>query len=190
MITPSEVTISIAFVIISPISSSPPALTVATFFISEPLTLMLFLAKTSKANLRAISMPFFISIGLAPAAIFFNPSCTIFCASMVAVVVPSPAFSLVLEATSSINFAPRFAKGFSILISLATAEPSFTISGEPNCFCITTFFAFGPIVTFTAFATIFTPFSSDSRDSSEKLNCFAILFGSCIHLLMSHRKVN
>ena len=38
--------------------------------------------------------------GLAPAATFFNPSLTIACAKTVAVVVPSPAKSLVLEATS------------------------------------------------------------------------------------------
>ena len=41
VITPSEVTISIALVIINPISSSPPALTVATFAISVPPIWML-----------------------------------------------------------------------------------------------------------------------------------------------------
>ena len=40
----------------------------------------------------------------------------------------------------------------------------------------TTFFAFGPIVTLTALATVFNPSSSASRDSLEKLNCFGILF--------------
>ena len=91
-----------------------------------------------------------------------------------AVVVPSPALSLVLEATCSISFAPKLEKGFSISISFATVEPSLTTSGEPNFLSITTFFAFGPIVTFTAFATEFTPFSSASRESFEKLSCFAI----------------
>ena len=94
--------------------------------------------------------------------------------SIVAVVVPSPAFSFVLEATCSINLAPKFEKGFSSSISLATVDPSLTTSGVPNCFSITTFFAFGPSVTFTAFATVLTPLSSASLDSSEKLNCFGI----------------
>ena len=64
---------------------------------------------------------------------------------MVAVVVPSPALSFVLDATCSINFAPKLEIGFSISISLATVDPSLTISGEPNFLSITTFFAFGPI---------------------------------------------
>ena len=60
-----------------------------------------------------------------------------------AVVVPSPALSFVLEATCSINFAPKLEIGFSISISLATVDPSLTISGEPNFLSNTTFFAFG-----------------------------------------------
>ena len=39
-------------------------------------------------------------MGLAPAATFFMPSLTMACARTVAVVVPSPAASLVLVATS------------------------------------------------------------------------------------------
>ena len=99
---------------------------------------------------------------------------------MVAVVVPSPALSFVLDATCSINFAPKLEIGFSISISLATVDPSLTISGEPNFLSITTFFAFGPIVTFTALATKFTPFSSASLDSLEKLNCLAMFTRSLI----------
>ncbi len=41
-------------------------------------------------------MPFLMNIGFAPAATFFMPSLTIACARTVAVVVPSPATSLVL----------------------------------------------------------------------------------------------
>ena len=74
VITPSEVTISIAFEIIEPISSSPPALTVATFLISEPFIFMLFDFNFSKTKSNPFSIPFFSSIGLAPAAIFFKPS--------------------------------------------------------------------------------------------------------------------
>ena len=46
----------------------------------------------------ALSIPRLISIGLAPAVTFFKPSATIACANTVAVVVPSPASSPVLEA--------------------------------------------------------------------------------------------
>ena len=99
---------------------------------------------------------------------------------MVAVVVPSPALSFVLDATCSINFAPKLEIGFSISISLATVDPSLTISGEPNFFSLTTFFAYRPIVTFTALATKLTPFSSASLDSLEKLNCLAMFTRSFV----------
>ena len=53
-------------------------------------------------------MPFLISIGLAPAVTFFNPSAIIDWAKTVAVVVPSPAISEVFEATSLNICAPTF----------------------------------------------------------------------------------
>ncbi len=56
--------------------------------------------KLSTTILTAFSIPLFKSIGLAPAATFFNPVETIACAKTVAVVVPSPARSAVLAATS------------------------------------------------------------------------------------------
>src|SRR3972149_3804293 len=64
-----------------------------------------FRASTTAST--ALSMPRFSSIGLAPAATFFNPSRTIAEARTVAVVVPSPAASLVLLATSLTRRAPR-----------------------------------------------------------------------------------
>ena len=48
----------------------------------------------------ALSIPRFRSIGLAPAVTFFRPTPMMDWASTVAVVVPSPASSLVFEATS------------------------------------------------------------------------------------------
>ena len=45
-------------------------------------------------------MPFFIAIGFAPAVTALRPCWTMAWASTVAVVVPSPAMSLVLVATS------------------------------------------------------------------------------------------
>src|SRR3989304_2566408 len=67
----------------------------------------------------ALSMPRFSAIGLAPAATIFRPLWIIACARMVAVVVPSPATSSVLVATSRTSCAPAFSKGASSSISFA-----------------------------------------------------------------------
>ena len=53
-------------------------------------------------------MPRLRSIGFAPAATFFRPSRKIAWASTVAVVVPSPATSVVFDATSLTICAPMF----------------------------------------------------------------------------------
>ena len=105
----------------------------------------------------AFSMPRLISIGLAPAATFFAPSRKIACASTVAVVVPSPAMSEVLLATSRTICAPMFSSGSLSSISLATVTPSLVIVGEPNFLSRTTLRPFGPSVTLTASARWFTP---------------------------------
>ena len=70
-------------------------------------------------------------MGLAPAATFFRPSVTMAWASTVAVVVPSPATSLVLVAASFRSWAPMFSKGSSSSISLATVTPSWVTVGAP-----------------------------------------------------------
>ena len=57
----------------------------------------------STASSTAFSMPRFSAIGLAPAATFFMPPLTMARASTVAVVVPSPATSFVLVATSLVS---------------------------------------------------------------------------------------
>ena len=75
---------------------------VATCFIlslSEPTSLESFLSSETTVS-TALSIPLLMSIGFAPAATFLRPVLIIPCASTVAVVVPSPAVSLVLEATS------------------------------------------------------------------------------------------
>ncbi len=64
----------------------------------------------STAVWAANSIPRRIPTGLAPAVTFFNPSRTIACVKTVAVVVPSPAISFVLEATSETSLAPIFSK--------------------------------------------------------------------------------
>ena len=86
----------------------------------------------------ADSMPRLSAIGLAPAATFFMPCRTIAWASTVAVVVPSPATSLVAVATSRTSWAPWFSKASSTSISRAIVTPSLVIVGAPNFLSRTT----------------------------------------------------
>src|SRR5499433_4445193 len=95
-------------------------------------------------------------------------------ASTVAVVVPSPATSEVLEATSFSIWAPMFSYLSLSSISLATVTPSLVIVGLPNFLSMTTLRPFGPIVAFTASAMMLTPFSRPARASSLNLSCFGI----------------
>ena len=66
-----------------------------------------------------------------PAATALEPSRTIAWASTVAVVVPSPAVSEVLLATSRIIWAPMFSNLSASSISLATVTPSLEMRGAP-----------------------------------------------------------
>src|SRR5690349_706817 len=84
-------------------------------------------------------------------------------ASTVAVVVPSPATSEVLEATSRTICAPMFSNLSLSSISLATVTPSLVTVGAPKLFSMTTFRPFGPRVTLTAFASALTPARMRSR---------------------------
>ena len=111
-------------------------------------------------------MPRFSTMGFAPDATAEKPSDTMDCASIVAVVVPSPAMSFVFEATSLTSSAPTFSNLSSRSMSLATVTPSFVITGEPNPRSNTTFLPRGPSVTFTAFASLSTPRLRDSLASS------------------------
>jgi hypothetical protein len=113
-------------------------------------------------------MPRLISMGLWPAATILAPSRKIACASTVAVVVPSPAMSEVLEATSFTICAPMFSNLFSSSISLATVTPSLVTVGEPQLFSMTTLRPRGPRVTFTASARVFTPRRISARAFSSK----------------------
>ncbi len=67
----------------------------------------IFLSSATTTS-TALSMPRLSPMGFAPAVTFFRPSRTMAWASTVAVVVPSPAMSEVLEATSLIIWAPTF----------------------------------------------------------------------------------
>src|SRR5213078_2955630 len=79
------------------------------------------------------------------------------CASTVAVVVPSPAVSDVLLATSRTICAPMFSSESLRSISLATVTPSLVIVGDPNFLSRMTLRPLGPSVTFTALASWLTP---------------------------------
>lgn len=79
--------------------------TCSIFAKSVPTVWLCFLSESTTTP-TALSIPRLRSIGLAPAVTFFSPTPIIACASTVAVVVPSPASSLVFEATSLTIWAP------------------------------------------------------------------------------------
>ena len=124
----------------------------------------------------ALSMPCLMSSGLLPAVTLRRPSRMIACASTVAVVVPSPAMSLVFDATSLTSCAPMFSNTSGSSISLAMVTPSLVIVGEPNFLSSTTLRPLGPSVTFTASARMFAPRSSARRALSSNTSCFAAMF--------------
>ena len=95
-------------------------------------------------------------------------------------VVPSPATSEVLLATSRTIWAPMFSSGSLSSISLATVTPSLVMMGEPNFLSRTTLRPLGPSVTLTASARRFTPRRIACRDSSPYVICFAILLSGLL----------
>src|SRR6056297_2776037 len=124
----------------------------------------------------ARSIPRLRSIGFMPAATDLRPSLMMACASTVAVVVPSPASSLVREATSFTICAPMFSNLSSSSISLATDTPSLVIRGAPNDLSSTTLRPLGPRVTSTASARVLTPLSMRLRASVSNLTSLAAIF--------------
>ena len=178
VITPSPDTFSIASATSCPTSSSPAEIAATLAICSLPFTLELIFAIDSTAQSVAFFIPFLKMIGLAPAARFFIPALIIACASTVAVVVPSPATSFVLVATSLTSCAPMFSKESSNSISFAMVTPSFVIRGAPKDLSKTTFLPLGPKVTLTVSASWFTPASSAARASAPYLISFAIISAS------------
>jgi hypothetical protein len=85
------------------------------------------------------------------------PSLKMACASTVAVVVPSPATSEVLEATSLTIWAPMLAILSASSTSLATVTPSLVTVGEPHDFSMMTLRPRGPSVTLTVLARRLSP---------------------------------
>src|SRR5205807_2010047 len=164
VITPSLPTLSIALLMMSPMVASPLAEMVPTWAISfGSLVLLLSFFSSATTASTALSMPRLISIGLLPAATSLAPSRKMAWARTVAVVVPSPATSEVLEATSLTICAPMFSNLFSSSISFATVTPSLVMVGAPNDFSKTTLRPLGPSVTFTASARVLTPLRMASR---------------------------
>src|SRR5881409_568610 len=150
VMTPSFPTFSIASAIKSPIARSPLADTMPTWAISALLLVDLesfFSSSTTAVTAR--STPRLRLIGSWPAATSLAPSVKRARASTVAVVVPSPATSEVLEA-----------------ISFATVTPSLVTVGAPHDFSSTTLRPRGPSVTVTASARMLTPRSTLARASA------------------------
>jgi hypothetical protein len=175
VMTPSEVTFSIASAIRRPISGSPAEMVPTRAISLLSLTFWLWALMVSTALATALLMPRRISMGLAPAVTFFMPSVTMACARTVAVVVPSPAASLVLVATSRTSCAPMFSNSSFSSISLAMVTPSLVMTGAPNFLPSTTLRPLGPRVIFTVFARVSIPAHSALRASSPCLICFAII---------------
>ena len=176
--TPSLLTLLMASAMSLPMALSLLAEMVATCSIlamSLP-TSWLCLRSSLTTVATALSIPRFRSIGLAPAVTFFSPTPMMACARTVAVVVPSPASSLVFEATSLTIWAPMLANASSSSISLATVTPSLVIWGAPNFLSIITLRPLGPSVTFTALLKASTPSLRSSRASTLYLISFAIAF--------------
>src|SRR4029450_12506056 len=172
--TPSLPTLSTPSASPSPMAASAAELA-ATWAISDRSSISLaWDAMASTAAATAFSMPRLRLIGLAPAATLRRPSRTSAWASTVAVVVPSPAMSLVLVATSLTSWAPMFSKGSSSSISRAIDTPSLVMVGGPHFLSRTTLRPFGPSVTLTASASLLTPASSARRASSSNLRILGI----------------
>src|SRR5260221_464975 len=170
VMTPSLPTFFMASERNLPISVSPLEEMVPTWAISSfEVTFLEFLTRSATTASTARSIPRFRSIGFMPAATDLAPSRTIAAASTVAVVVPSPAASAALEATSRTICAPMFSNLSSSSISLATVTPSLVMRGAPNDLSSTTLRPLGPSVTFTALLRMSTPRNILSRASTPNL---------------------
>src|SRR5438552_17589504 len=188
VMTPSLPTFFMASARNLPISASPLEEMVPTWAISSfEVTFLEFLTRSATTASTARSIPRFKSIGFMPAATDLAPSRTMAAASTVAVVVPSPAASADLEATSRTICAPMFSNLSSSSISLATVTPSLVMRGAPNDLSSTTLRPLGPSVTRTALARISTPRSMRSRASEENFTSLAAMewsWGSQVMMLL------
>src|SRR5579863_542917 len=181
VITPSLPTLSITSAISSPISPSAAEIEATCAICSLVSTGILIDLISSITASVPFSNPLRRIIGFAPAARFFKPSVIMACASTVAVVVPSPATSFVLVATSLSSCAPMFSKGSGRSMSRAMVTPSLVMVGEPYFLSSTTLRPFGPSVTFTAPASTSIPLFRDCRACSSNCSRFATKFTPLIN---------
>src|SRR5882724_8793933 len=176
VITPSFPTLLIASAMISPMVESLLAEMVPTCAISFCSLVGLESALSSfTIASTALSTPRLSVIGSWPATTILRPSVKMARARTVAVVVPSPATSEVLEATSFTICAPMFSNLSSSSTSFATVTPSLVTVGAPNDLSSTTFRPRGPSVTVTASARMFTPRRIFSRASWPNFTSFAAM---------------
>src|SRR5438552_2327931 len=194
---PSLPTFFIASAMIPPICLSLLAEMVPTWAIMSPLTSLCSFLISSTATSTAFSMPRFSAVGLAPAATVFTPSRKMACARTVAVVVPSPATSDVLEATSRTIWAPIFSRGSFSSISFATVTPSVVMIGAPNCFSITAFYVQGNQFALLALASADGDHFSllgllfcGVRDDDSTLDGFLLFNALHDHAIMQRRQID
>src|SRR5438067_9871307 len=175
VITPSLPTFRFASAMSLPISSDwlEIAATWATSsLLSATGTASLLISSTTAST--AFSIPILSCIGFAPAVTLREPSLIMVWARIVAVVVPSPATSLVLVATSRSSCAPVFSMASLSSISRTIVTPSLVTVGAPNFFSRTTLRPFGPSVIRTDWATVSMPFLRCCRASTSNVTVFAI----------------
>src|SRR5215213_4779907 len=175
VITPSLPTFSITSAMRLPISESAAEIAATWAISSLPFTgvAISWSFWTRAADPR--SMPCLSSMALAPAATLRIPSWTMAWASTIAVVVPSPATSLVFVAASLSSCAPILAKWLSSAISLATVTPSWVTVGAPYFLSSATLRPLGPSVVLTALASVSTPSFKDWRAAVLNSRILAIL---------------
>ena len=153
---------------ICPTSASLLALMAATFWMSFLLVASIGrlcfwrLAVTASTAWR---MPRAMAMASAPLVRWRLASTRIASASTVAVVVPSPATSLVLLAASLTSLAPMFSYLSLSSTSSATVTPSLVTVGAPQPLSMTAFRPRGPRVVLTARASFWTPVSRLLRAS-------------------------
>src|ERR1700690_1696288 len=176
--TPSLPTLSITSAMISPTSGSAAEMAATAAICSRESTGREAALISATMTSTARSMPCLRTIGFAPAVTLRRPSLTIAWPRTTAVVVPSPATSSVLVATSLRSCAPMFSKGSSSSMSRAIVTPSFVMVGEPNFLSRTTLRPLGPIVTLTASASLSMPCLRERRALSSKMTCLATDSGS------------
>src|ERR1700685_4438031 len=187
VITPSLPTFSIASAMVLPIDSSALAEIVPTCAMAlESLQGLESFFSSSTATMTALAIPRFTSMGLRPEATAFRPSRISAWARTVAVVVPSPASSEVLDATSFTICAPMFSNLSFSSISFATDTPSLVIVGAPKLFSSTALRPLGPSVALTALARTLTPRNMRWRASSLKRTSLAAIVVILALLAFNH----